>query len=160
MRRLKLIYVRRRGHIVAKKCNIFIVYTGLRRHQFTYKLSQIRWPFGDHYNNAMMIVYSIVYLGTDERKQQSSASLAVVRGIRQWPVNSPLKGPVTRKIFPFDDVTKTFSPLPVPAARCLFYNFRRNQWHFVKNYDISVSVYLNPIMIFSGPFCSPSGSWR
>ena len=27
-----------------------------------------------------------------------------VRGIHRWPVNSPHKGPVTRKMFPFDDV--------------------------------------------------------
>ena len=38
--------------------------------------------------------------GADQRKHQSSASLAFVR----WPVNSPHKGPVTRKMFPFDDV--------------------------------------------------------
>ena len=25
-------------------------------------------------------------------------------GIHRWPLNSPLKGPVTRKMFPFDDV--------------------------------------------------------
>ena len=30
--------------------------------------------------------------------------IAFVRGINQWPVNSLQKGPVTRKIFPFDDV--------------------------------------------------------
>ena len=51
---------------------------------------------------------SIAYLtfcsGADQRKHQRSASLAFVRGIYRWPVNSPLKGPVTRKIFPFDDV--------------------------------------------------------
>ena len=35
---------------------------------------------------------------------QSSASLAFVRGIHRWPVNSPYKWPVTRKMFPFDDV--------------------------------------------------------
>ena len=35
---------------------------------------------------------------------QSSASLAFLRGIQRWPVNSPHKGPVTRKMFPFDDV--------------------------------------------------------
>ena len=40
----------------------------------------------------------------DQRNHQSSASLAFVRGIHQWPVNSPHKGPVTRKMFPFDDV--------------------------------------------------------
>ena len=27
-----------------------------------------------------------------------------MRGIHQWPVNSPHKGPVTRRMFPFDDV--------------------------------------------------------
>ena len=42
--------------------------------------------------------------GPDQRKHQSSASLAFVRGIHRWPVNSPRKGPVTRKIFTFYDV--------------------------------------------------------
>ena len=31
----------------------------------------------------------------DQRKHQSSASLAFVRGIHRWPMNSPHKGPVT-----------------------------------------------------------------
>ena len=35
---------------------------------------------------------------------KSSASLAFVRGIHRWPVNSPRKVTVTRKMFPFDDV--------------------------------------------------------
>ena len=38
------------------------------------------------------------------KKHQRSASLAFVRGIHWWPVNSPHKRPVTRKMFPFDDV--------------------------------------------------------
>ena len=50
------------------------------------------------------VVYSTVYPGADQRKHQSSASLAFVRGIHRWPVNSPHKWPVTRKMFPFDDV--------------------------------------------------------
>ena len=50
------------------------------------------------------IVCSAVCPGTDQRKHQSSASLAFVREIHQWPVDSPHKGPVTRKMFPFDDV--------------------------------------------------------
>ena len=53
---------------------------------------------------SLKIVYSIVYSGTDQRKHQSSASLAFVRGIHQKPVKSPHKWPVTRKMFPFDDV--------------------------------------------------------
>ena len=35
---------------------------------------------------------------------QSSVSLAFVRGIHRWPVTSPHKGPVTRKMFTFDEV--------------------------------------------------------
>ena len=44
------------------------------------------------------------YSDADQWKHQSSASLAFVRGIHRWPVNSPHKWPVTRKMFPFDDV--------------------------------------------------------
>ena len=68
-----------------------------------------------HYNDVIMgaiasqitsltVVFSTVYLDTDKRKHQISASLAFVRGIHRRPVNSPYKGPVTRKMFPFDDV--------------------------------------------------------
>ena len=68
-----------------------------------------------HYNDVTMdsiasqitsltIVYSAVYSGADQRKHQSSTSLAFVRGIHRGPVNSPHKWPVTRKMFPFDDV--------------------------------------------------------
>ena len=53
---------------------------------------------------SLMIVYSAVYLDADQRKHQSSASLAFVRGIHRGPVNSPHKWPVTRKKFPLDDV--------------------------------------------------------
>ena len=53
---------------------------------------------------SLTIVYWIVYAGTDQRKHQSSASPAFVRGIPRRPVNSPHKWPVTRKMFPFDDV--------------------------------------------------------
>ena len=53
---------------------------------------------------SLTIVYSTVYSGADQRKHQSSASLAFVRGIHWWPMNSLHKGPVTRKMFPFDDV--------------------------------------------------------
>ena len=38
------------------------------------------------------------------KKTSSFASLAFVRGIHRWPVNSPHKGPIKRKMFPFDDI--------------------------------------------------------
>ena len=42
---------------------------------------------------SLTVVYSIVYSGVDQRKHQSSASLAFVRGIHR-----------DRKMFPIDDV--------------------------------------------------------
>ena len=58
---------------------------------------------------SLTIVCSTVYSDADQRKQQSSASLAV-RGIHMGPVNSLHKWPVTRKMFPFDDVIMHLSP--------------------------------------------------
>ena len=75
-------------------------------------LGVVTWYYNDVIMGAMAsqitsltIVYSTVYSGVDQRKHQSSASLAFVRGIHRWPVNSLHKGPITRKMFPFDDVT-------------------------------------------------------
>ena len=73
-----------------------------------------------HYNDVIMggiasqitsltIVYSAVYSGADQRKHQSSALLAFVREIHRWPVKSPHKWPVTRIMFPFDDVIMCIS---------------------------------------------------
>ena len=56
---------------------------------------------------SLTIVYSTVYPDADQRKHQSSASLAFVRGIHRGPVNSPHKWSVTRKMFSFDDVIMT-----------------------------------------------------
>ena len=50
---------------------------------------------------SLTIVYPTVYLGADQRKHQTSVSLAFVRGIHRWSVNSMHKWPVTRKMFPF-----------------------------------------------------------
>ena len=44
------------------------------------------------------------YSDADQRKHQSSGSLAFVRGSHRGPLNSLHKWPVTRKMFPFDDV--------------------------------------------------------
>ena len=52
---------------------------------------------------SVSFVYSTVSSDADQRKHQSSSSLTFVTGIHRWPVNSPHKGPVTRKRFPIDD---------------------------------------------------------
>ena len=94
-----------------------------------------------HYNDVIMgkmasqitsltIVYSTVYSDADQRKHQSSALLAICAGnspvtgefpAQMSPVNSPHKWPVTRKMFPFDDVimVSLFSDI---ASRILVHN--------------------------------------
>ena len=59
--------------------------------------------------NSVSIVYSTVCSGQDQRKHKKSASLAFVRRIHRWPVNSPHKVPVTRKMSPFYDVITKIS---------------------------------------------------
>ena len=51
-----------------------------------------------------LIITVTSYCVQSRLKHQSSASLAFVRGLHRWPVNSPHKWPITRKIFPFDDL--------------------------------------------------------
>ena len=93
-----------------------------------------------HYNDVIMggaiasqltsltIVYSTVYFSdADERKHQSFSLLAFVRGIHRWPVNSPHKGPVTRKMFPFDDVIMTAAHL----------------WMYCMSHGMNVCEYIN-----------------
>ena len=69
----------------------------------------------DHYGDVIIgaiasqitnltIIYSTVHSDGDQRKHHSSTSLAFVRGIHRELVNSPHKWPVTRQMFPFDDV--------------------------------------------------------
>ena len=103
-------------------CNAMFVYKGLNDSIHTYQccFTGIRQSrdcpsASEHYHDVIMsamasqitsftIVYSTVFSGADQRKHQSSASQAFVQGIHRWPVNSQHKWPVTRKMFPFDDV--------------------------------------------------------
>ena len=68
-----------------------------------------------HYSDAIMgamashttgvsIIYSIIFSGVDQRKYQTSASLAYVRETHWWPTEFPQKGLATQKMLPFDDV--------------------------------------------------------
>ena len=67
---------------------------------------------------SLTIVYSTIYSGADQSKHQSSAPLAFVWGIQRGPVNSPHKWPVTRKMFPFDDVIMRKYPLHLHYDQC------------------------------------------
>ena len=72
---------------------------------------------------SLTIVYSTVYSDADQRKHQSSASLAFVRGIHRSPVNSPHKWPVTRKMFPFDDVIMVLTHKNALSGESIRYHF-------------------------------------
>ena len=90
-----------------------------------------------HYNDVIMgaissqitsptVVFSTVYSDANQRKHQSSASLAFVWGIHRGSVNSPHKWPVTRKMFPFDDVImelRTIDPIEEPPGSSYKHTF-------------------------------------
>ena len=59
--------------------------------------SLLNSPQKGQWRGALMFSLIFVYSTVDQRKHQSSTSLAFVRGIHRWPVNSPHKWPVTRE---------------------------------------------------------------
>ena len=84
------------SNVTAKHNNVSTVYTVTKSVRFS----------PNHYRDVIMsalasqitavsIVYLTVCSGAYQRNHQISASLAYVRGIRRWPVNSPYKRPVT-----------------------------------------------------------------
>ena len=84
---------------------------------------------------SLTIVYSTVYPGADQRKHQSSASLALVRGIH--------KGPVMRKMLSFDDVIMG-SDFTFIANQCMMINLSPHGQigrHFAD--DIFKRIFLN-----------------
>ena len=125
---------------------------------------------GKHYNDVIMstmasqitsltIVYSTVYSCVFQRKHQISASLAFVRGIHRSPVNSPHKGPVTRKMFPFDDVIMSTSERGTHANPSCFLSiclpfamsFYPTALHRHNNADVTQSPGTMPFLIAFPP---------
>ena len=53
---------------------------------------------------SLTIVYSTVYSGADQRKHQKLRATGLCEGNSPMTGEVPHKGPVTRKMFPFDDV--------------------------------------------------------
>ena len=79
-----------------------------RNYQQTARLDNaLQWHHNDHEGvsnhkpHDFLLHFFYRLFRCRSKKHQSSASLAFVRGIHRWPVNSPHKGPVTRKMSPF-----------------------------------------------------------
>ena len=66
--------------------------------------------------------------GADQRKHPSSVSLAFVRGIRWWAVNSLHKGPVKRKMFPFNDIIMAWTFLNLNPGPMNYVSFAPIYW--------------------------------
>ena len=94
-------------------------------HEITFHISSPLRPLQWRHNDLMAsqitsvsIVFSTVGSGADQRKHQSTVSLAFVHGIHHWPVNSPHRRPVTWKMFSFDDVImKTIVQQWIPLTK-------------------------------------------
>ena len=105
-----------RSHILRCMDNLMRFNLSKEQHMLPYYNGVIRSTMA-HQITTVTSVYPTVYSGANQINYQSSASLAFVRGIPRWPVNSPHKGPVTRKMFPFDDVIMCFYNWQVRSAQ-------------------------------------------
>ena len=87
--------------------------------QFVIGQHSLKWRHSErdgvsnHYPHDCLLVYP----RRRSKKHQSSASLDFVRGIHRWVVNSPHKGPVTRKMFQFDDFSMALGSISLPKGR-------------------------------------------
>ena len=88
---------------------------------------------------SLMIVYFTFYAGADQRRHQSPASLAFVRGIQQWHVDSPHKGPVTRFALRFVGGRPLDST--VVQAPVKFRLFSNSRDRLTKTYDVTIPWY-------------------
>ena len=106
----------------------------------------------NHYSNVLMsamasqitnvlIVCSAVCSGADQRKHQSSALLAFVGGIHQLPVDSPHKGPVSRKMFPFADAMLELPPPSPPSPEMTWAPSDRQQQNPINRWNIHVNCF-------------------
>ena len=104
-------------------------------------------------NHCLTIVYSTVYSDVD----QNIEALAFVRVIHWWPVKSPQKWPVTRKMSPFDDVIMITTKRRVIKSSQLQATFfyimtRRHYQHYIifvgeiHHQSPVVSSYTGPLM--------------
>ena len=121
-------------------CVIFVIWNN----ELMYKIKHLLKFEIEHYNDVIMgpmasqipsltIVYSTGYSDANQRKHQSSASLAFVKRIHWWPVIFPHKWPVTRKIFPSNDV---IMQIPHASQDCKFRQkdrISRNSNHLESN---------------------------
>ena len=136
---------------------LFIVFLlcleiGLLNDMFTKELQCTRFHYSDvtmdtmaSHITSLTIIYLTVIDAEIKKKHQSPASLAFVWGIHRWPVNSPHKWPVTRKMFPFDDVIMQMDNSQSGIYRNLNYTHDNKIIRMISD----VSIFSFPIVVCS-----------
>ena len=90
----------KRTHFCNKMLHCWICIMGFVRWVYSRRRAKsLQWRHNESQITGVSMCCSNDCSSADQRKHQSSASLAFVRGIDRWPVDSPQKGPVTRKFF-------------------------------------------------------------
>ena len=109
------------------------------------------------------IVCWTVCSGADQIKHQISTSPDLVRGIHRWSLDSPHKGPVKRKMFPFDDVmtyrqlfyTHLLERVLCVSIKCIQVHDDVIKWkHFPRNWPFVRGIHRSPV---NSPH---KGQWR
>ena len=80
---------------------------------FQNRIRSLRWRHNDHYSVSNHQPHGCLLNRLFRRRWKKTSKLRVTGlcvGNSPGPVNSPHKGPVTRKMFPFDDVIMGESP--------------------------------------------------
>ena len=94
-----------RGQVICEALRVYLGYSIW--YLLVCKFRSLRWRHNDHSGVSNHQPHGCLLnrlFRCKSKKHQSSASLAFVREIHRGPVNFPHKWPVTRKMFPFDDV--------------------------------------------------------
>ena len=90
--------------------DLFVIHIEIQQHfqEIWCFTQQLQWCYTEHdgiSNHLHLDCLLNCLFNYRSKKHQSSLSLAFVRGIYCWPVDFSHKGPVMRKVLPFDDVT-------------------------------------------------------
>ena len=84
------------------------IHTWMNPQGESYKVSAtLQWRHNGHDSVSNHQPHDCLLNRLFRRKSKKTSKLRVTglcAGIHRWPVNSPQRGPVTRKMFPFDDV--------------------------------------------------------
>ena len=91
---------------------MFFNYTSITPLVRIYLFSMSQWARGRLKSPASLLFTQPFFSGADQRSMKAR--------IHRWPVNSPHKGPVTRKMFPSDDGITLFVESPAASSNARY----------------------------------------